>query len=177
MILIGMFLTCIFTFVTPLTVYLEMPLLLTLRVLEGLAEVTADFLQLPQQNLIDCRVLHFHASMRCSRFGYRPVSDQECLLLSLLVRQLSRVMMDQASWPLLGVGVGTVIAFPLSSWLCASEMGWPLVFYVFGKRRRVASCIFVCFDDCLIIFRRNRRDLVCIMADFWCKLSRQQLLG
>lgn len=35
---------------------------------------------------------------------------------------------------LLGVGLGGVIGFPFSAALCNSEMGWPLVFYVFGMR-------------------------------------------
>ena len=41
----------------------------------------------------------------------------------------------------LGTMVGTVAAMSLSGLLCASTVdnGWPLIFYVFGKKRSVMS--------------------------------------
>jgi len=95
---LGMLWTAIFTLLTPLTAHLNLPLLIVIRILEGMGEGLA----------LPC----VHG------------------LFAQWVPPSERSRMPAIT--LAGLGIGTLIAFPFSAALCDSEIGWPLLFYVFG---------------------------------------------
>lgn len=106
----GVFLTSIFTLLTPFAARKSLPALVLVRILEGLGEGVT------------------FPSMHAMLARWVPPTERS---------RFAAVVYN-------GANFGTIISIPLTGFLCSLDSGWPLSFYIFGKKQnqlKLAICL------------------------------------